>query len=94
MNKSSNGVLILVLGIISWVGPSLLCAIPAWILGNQSLAMLKRGEGDPNDLGMVQAGRILGMVHCILFLVVGCVWLMIVLGVLGLIGFSAATGAH
>ncbi len=91
MNKSSNGVLILVLGIISWVGPSLLCAIPAWILGNQSLAMLKRGEGDPNDLGMVQAGRILGMVHCILFLVVGCVF---VLGVLGLVGLSAATGAH
>lgn len=64
--KSANGVLILILGIISFVGFGCLTGIPAWIMGNNALAQIDRGEADSSERGLVNAGRILGMVATIL----------------------------
>jgi uncharacterized membrane protein YjgN (DUF898 family) len=59
--KPSNGTLILILGILGLVCCGLLGPV-AWIMGNQSLGDIKRGAMDPKDEGLVQAGRIIGMI--------------------------------
>jgi hypothetical protein len=66
--KSANGAIILVLGILSMVGFGCLAGIPAWIMGNNALADINAGYADPSELGLVQAGRILGMITTILTL--------------------------
>ncbi len=64
----NRGVTILVLGILGLVLCGLL-AIPAWSMGNQDLRAIDGGTLNPSNRGMVQAGRILGIVgSCILML--------------------------
>jgi hypothetical protein len=66
--RSANGAAILVLGILGWVGLGIFTALPAWIMGNQSLAQIEAGQADPSERGLVQAGRMLGMILSILTL--------------------------
>lgn len=91
MRRSANGVLVLVLGILSWVGAGIITAIPAWIIGNNSMLAIDRGEADPSERGIVQAGRVLGMIHCILAIAaLGC-FLLFLLFTVGLGLFAAGT---
>src|SRR6516162_1553033 len=62
-----RGTLILVLGILSLVicGP---LGIAAWVMGNNDLASMRRGEMDREGEGTTQAGRICGMIACILMI--------------------------
>ena len=46
MQKSANGALILILGILSWVGFGCLAGLPAWLLGNSSLKAIDSGQAD------------------------------------------------
>ncbi len=65
-----RGGLVLGLGIASLV----VCAplgIAAWVMGNNDLAAMRRGEMDRTGEGNTQAGRICGMVASILMLF-GC----------------------
>jgi len=64
--KPHRGVLILVLGILSFVFCGIFTAIPAWVMGNGDLKQMDAGAMDPSGRGMTQAGRILGMIICIL----------------------------
>ena len=89
MQRSANGLLILVLGILSLVGFGCLTGLPAWIMGNSSLAAIDRGEADANERGMVQVGRVLGMVCCILSILGVVVFFLFVAGIFSL----AAVGA-
>jgi hypothetical protein len=89
--KSSNGVLILILGIASWVGFGCLAGVPAWIMGNSAIKDIDAGMADPNERGMVQAGRILGMINTIVVCLGICIWLAVVFG---LLGFAAVTGTQ
>jgi hypothetical protein len=80
--KPHRGVLILVLGILSFVLCGIFTAIPAWVMGSADLKEMDAGMMDPAGRGMTGAGRILGIIICILFAV------GVVLGVLfGLLGF-------
>ena len=66
-----RGTTILVLGILSLV----MCAplgIAAWVMGNNDLAAMRRGEMDREGEGTTQAGRICGMISSILMMA-GCV---------------------
>ena len=72
-----NGTLILVLGILSIVCLPILGPV-ALIMGNNALAS---GPIDPSQAGMVNAGRICGIVGCV-FLVLGIIyWIAIAVGV-------------
>jgi hypothetical protein len=74
---SGNGTLILVLGILSIVCLPILGPV-ALILGNNALAS---GTVDPSQAGMVNAGRICGIVGCV-FLALGIIyWIAIAVGV-------------
>jgi len=59
--KPSNGVLILVLGILGIVICGILGPV-AWVMGNSSLREIRAGIMDPREEGLVQAGRIIGMI--------------------------------
>jgi len=59
--RSANGVLILVLGILSVTGFGILTGLPAWIMGNTALDQIDRGEADSGERQMVVIGRFLGM---------------------------------
>ncbi len=91
--KSANGVVILVLGILSFVGFGCLTGIPAWIMGNIALKEIESGQADPSERQLVQVGRILGMIMTILTVVFGCCYIAFVAGVLGMIGIGGAVGA-
>jgi hypothetical protein len=64
-----RGVVILVLGLMSFVvGCPVLGAI-AWFMGSADLREMQAGRMDPEGMGMTQAGRIVGMIHLLLTLV-------------------------
>ena len=61
-----RGVLILILGIVGWV----LCPLTApmaWVMGKADIEQMDRDEMDPEGRGLTQAGMILGMVACALW---------------------------
>jgi hypothetical protein len=81
--SSSNATLILVLGILSLVCCGLLGPV-AWIMGNNALRDIDAGLGNPNDRGLVVAGRILGIIVTVLLvleiLICGAIFLLVILG--------------
>ena len=85
--KPHRGVLILILGILSFVLCGIVSAIPAWIMGSGDLKQMDAGAMDPAGRGMTQAGKILGMIACILT-VLGVV-VFIALMALGLLAGAA-----
>lgn len=67
-----RGGMILALGLIGFVmfpWATVICAPMAWMMGNTDLAEIRAGRMDPSGDGMVQAGRILGIIGTILMLV-------------------------
>lgn len=75
---SSNGTLILVLGILSIVCLPILGPV-AWILGNNAL---KSGYVDPSQLGQINAGRICGMIGSVL-IVLGLIYYIFIFATIG-----------
>ena len=90
--KSANGAIILVLGILSMVGFGCLAGLPAWIMGNNALVDINAGYADPSELGLVQAGRILGMITTILTAIAVLVMLVMML-VLGTVAIGSSAGS-
>jgi len=84
--QSGNGTLILILGILSIVCLQILGPV-AWIMGNNALAAINSGAGNPSELGNVTAGRICGMVGTG-FLVLGIVYWVVILATVGITGLQ------
>ncbi len=63
-----RGVMILVFGIVGLVFCGIF-AILAWIFGNADIAEMNAGRMDATGRGMTDAGRILGMIACIIWIV-------------------------
>jgi hypothetical protein len=89
--KSANGVLILVLGVLSFVGFGCLTGIPAWIMGRNAMKEIDSGMADPSERTLVQVGMILGMVATIIAILLVCLWLALVVGLFGLAAVGGAT---
>ena len=68
--KPHRGTLILVLGILGLVCCGIFTAIPAWIMGSADLKEMDAGTMDPEGRGITNAGKICGMIGCILTIVV------------------------
>jgi predicted Zn finger-like uncharacterized protein len=67
--------------------------IIAWIMGNSDLAEIKAGRMDPEGESMTNAGRILGMIAVILWIVS----ILVFCGIFGcffIIGIGAAAGGN
>jgi len=87
--KPHRGVLILVMGILSFVLSCFVFGIIAWVLGNGDLKEMDAGRMDPSGRGLTQAGRILGIIN------VGLTALVIVFYLLFIVvlGMGAMFGA-
>ena len=83
--KPHRGTLILVLGILSIVMCGIFTAIPAWIMGNTDLAEMNAGTMDSSGRGLTNAGRIMGMIICIISI-------LGIIAVIGIVGLGAAAG--
>ncbi len=77
--KPHRATLVLVLGILGLV-LCVICGIIAWVMGNADLKEMDAGTMDPSGRGMTQAGKICGMVGCIINLVVVGLWILMVVG--------------
>jgi hypothetical protein len=80
--KPHRGVLILVLGILSFVLCGIFTAIPAWIMGGSDLKEMDSGAMDPTGRGMTNAGKILGMISTLLTIL-----MCLAFGALAMLGF-------
>jgi hypothetical protein len=72
--RPHRGGLILTLGILSLV--IVVCSplgIFAWVMANNDLREMKRGNMDRSGEAQTEAGRILGVISCVL-MIVGCVF--------------------
>ncbi len=79
--KPEGATMIFVFGLLGLLVCPLL-GIVAWIQGNGYQAKCRAAGVEPE--GMAVAGRILGIIACILFLLGICVWALIIcLGVMG-----------
>lgn len=71
--RAHRATLVLILGIVG-----LLCCMPvgivAWVLGHQDLKDMDAGAMDPTGRGMTQAGKILGIISVVLFVVGTIIW--------------------
>ncbi|HWA84447.1 MAG TPA: hypothetical protein VG820_13480 [Fimbriimonadaceae bacterium] len=76
--RPANGTLILVLGILSLTFCGIFTGIPAWVMGNSALRDIDAGYADPNERGLVQAGRICGMINVCLTCLAVLAWLFLV----------------
>jgi hypothetical protein len=82
--KPHRGVLILVLGILGFVACGIFTAVPAWIMGAGDLKQIDAGTMDPAGRGLTTAGKILGMIVTILYILGAVVvGLLLILGVIG-----------
>src|SRR5262249_48070742 len=79
-----RGVLVLIFGILSWLF-CVIFGILAWVWGSEDLRKMDDGRMDPAGRGLTQAGRILGIVHCVLS-VFGILLACVILGLGGLKG--------
>jgi len=81
--KPHRGTLILVLGILGLVvcGP---VGIAAWVMGANDLKEMEAGTMDPSGRGTTQAGKICGMIACILMIIGVVIFgLLFALGMVG-----------
>ena len=84
--KNTNALLILLAGIGSWILLPFILGLVAWLWGNAEL----KNANDDSDRTMIQIGRILGIINVILSVIGICLGLLVVFGLLGAIGISAA----
>lgn len=84
--QTDNGTLILILGILSIVCVPVLGPV-AWVMGNNALASISAGTGNPVGQGNVTAGRICGMVGTG-FLVLGFIYWIVIFATVGIAGLQ------
>ncbi|HTN73862.1 MAG TPA: hypothetical protein VL096_01395 [Pirellulaceae bacterium] len=67
--KQHRGTLILTLGLMGIITTCPIPSIMAWVLGSADLTEIQEGRMDESGLGMTQAGRLLGMIFAMLYVV-------------------------
>lgn len=64
-----NGILILIFGIVGLI-TCLPLGIAAWLMGNNELQKMRAGLISRDEEGITQAGRILGIIATVFFLII------------------------
>jgi hypothetical protein len=74
-----RGGLILVLGLLGFLVNCPIFSLLAWVMGSRDLAEMTSGRMDRSGEGLTQAGRILGMILSVLWMLGGAVALVVIL---------------
>jgi hypothetical protein len=81
---SSNAIIALVLGILSWIGCGILAAIPAWIVGKKEINAINAGQSPDAGKTMATIGMWLGIINVILSILAIIVFgILFALGLMG-----------
>ena len=67
-SASSNSIIALVLGILSWVACGFIAAIPAWIMGKSEINKINAKQSPEAGKTMATIGMWLGIVNVILWI--------------------------
>ncbi|MBK6507453.1 MAG: DUF4190 domain-containing protein [Ignavibacteria bacterium] len=86
---SSNAIIALVLGILSYISCGIFVAIPAWIIGKKELGEIDAGRSPENGRTMAKIGMWLGIVNVILSVI--AIFVMIVLFLFGVLSMDDYT---
>lgn len=73
----------LVLGILSFLGFSVLTGIPAWVLGKKELSAIRAGRSPAAGQGLAQIGMWLGIVNTVLSVLAVLFAFVLLAGVIG-----------
>jgi hypothetical protein len=65
--KAHRGVMLLIFGILGLVC-CFIFGILAWVMGSSDLKAMAAGQMDPTGEGLTKAGKILGIIGCVLSL--------------------------
>jgi heme O synthase-like polyprenyltransferase len=87
--EQSRAVLTLVLGILGLVACQILAPV-AWSMGTTELRAIDAGRRPPNDRGLANAGRILGIIGTVLLCLALLAFILFVAGVLFYSGSTTA----
>ena len=72
-------------GIVAFPFVTFITGPMAWVMGNTDLAEIRAGRMDPSGEGLVQAGRVLGIISTLLLLL-GVLFFCAIVGLVGLAG--------
>ena len=75
---STNAIIALVAGILSWVFCPFILAIVAWIMGKGEINKINRGESSESGRTMAKIGMWLGIVNLVVCVLVGVLYLFII----------------
>lgn len=79
--KAHRGGMLLAFGILSLVC-CFIFGIVAWVMGNNDLREMAAGRMDPSGEGLTKAGKIVGIIGCVLGILMILGWLaMMIFGV-------------
>jgi hypothetical protein len=70
--QSNSALIAMILGIVAFMGPSLLTAIPAIIIGMRARDEIQASRGQLTGEGLAQAGIILGWINIALSVIAFC----------------------
>lgn len=87
---SSNAIIALVCGILSYIFCPVVLGIIAWVMGKKELAAIDRGEAPEAGRALAKIGMWLGIVNVILGVIGIVVWLILIV----IIGISASTSNY
>jgi len=85
--KAHRGVMLLIFGILGLVC-CFIFGILAWVMGSSDLKAMAAGQMDPTGEGLTKAGKILGIIGCVLSLL----WLFWMLFFGGMAALGALRG--
>ncbi|MFB3892373.1 MAG: hypothetical protein ACE15C_10170 [Phycisphaerae bacterium] len=77
-----RGTMILVFGLVGFFC-CIIFAILAWVMGNGDLKKMAAGQMDRSGEGLTKAGKIIGMVACILAIVGLVFWIIMLIAGVG-----------
>lgn len=91
MVKAHRGGMILAFGIVGLVC-CIIFAILAWVMGSGDLKEMAAGRMDRTGEGMTKAGKIIGMIACILAIVGLVIQIIVLIGGGSMMYFGASKG--
>lgn len=85
---SSNAIVALVLGILSWVMCPIVMGIAAWIIGNKELKAIDAGQSSPDGRTLANIGKWLGIINVILVTLGVILYIVIFVFIIGMAAVS------
>ena len=80
---STNSIITLILGILSWIACGIIAAIPAWIMGKKEITAIDAGQSSQAGRTMANIGMWIGIIQVILTIVaLIVVVLLIIFGII------------